>query len=66
MKSDQMFTPKYWVLHNKSEDDVYLQTASKTYDDCCTFADAMCGEEWWDNDNLEVILVEIRMLVFTP
>lgn len=66
MKADQKFTPKYWVLHNKTEDDVYLQTASKNYDDCHTFAEAMCGRGLWDDENLEVILVEIRMLVFVP
>lgn len=64
MKSDQKFTPKYWVLNNKTEADVYLQTASKTYDDCWSLADnAVTG--WWDDENFEIILVEIRMLVIS-
>ena len=29
MKSNQQFTPKYWVFHNTRTDDVFIDTAAK-------------------------------------
>ena len=60
MKDNQKFTPKYWVLHNKIEDDVYLSTACKSYPDAVLQAQDLLGEDWFMDDNFEVILVEIK------
>ena len=30
MKADQKLNPKYWVVHDKTTDDVFIDTAHKT------------------------------------
>lgn len=30
MNSNQKYSPKYWIVHDISTDDVFLHTASKT------------------------------------
>ena len=32
MKDKQKFNPKYWMLHDKTSDDVYINTADKCLD----------------------------------
>lgn len=60
MKDNQKFTPKYWVLHNKQDDDVYLSTACKSRPDTVLQAEDLLGEDWFMDDNFEVILIEIN------
>lgn len=31
MKNSQNLTPKYWMVHDVTTDDVFIDTASKTY-----------------------------------
>lgn len=63
MKADQKYTPKYWVVHDKTTDDVFLETMNKTRSDAIeTFADIYGVEEWTHNGNTEVILIEINMV----
>jgi len=62
MKADQKYTPKYWVGHNKAGDDVYLFTADKTRDVTLKAMEDIFGEDWFMDENFEVILVEIKMV----
>lgn len=62
MKSDKGFTPKYWMGHHKQNDDVMLFTASKTRDNTCALMDEAYGEDWFMDDDFEVILVEIKQV----
>ena len=56
-------TPKYWVGHNKREPDVYLLfTASKRRDDTVLSMESLFGEDWFLEENLEVILIEINKI----
>ena len=32
MKTTQKFTPKYWICHDKTTDDVFIMTADKSKD----------------------------------
>lgn len=62
MKQDQKFTPKYWMGHHKQTDDVMLFSASKNRLDCCKLLDEAYGEDWFMDENFEVILVEINQV----
>lgn len=63
MKENQKLTPKYWVLHNKQEDDVYLYTARKSRSDALKATEELLGEDWFImEDDFEIILVEIRQV----
>ena len=62
MKTDQKFTPKYWVGHHKQDDDVLLQTANKSRLACCELMESFYGEDWFMDENFDVILVEIRVV----
>jgi hypothetical protein len=68
MKIDQRFTPKYWVFHNKLNDDVYLQTAAKGYDQCQDKAKALYPKELNDfheneQSNYDISSIELRLWV---
>ena len=60
MKQDQKFTPKYWVLHDKTTDDVFTDSMRKSRADVCSYAEKLLAEDWFMDDNLEIILVEIK------
>lgn len=60
MKDNQKFTPKYWVLHNRQNDDVYLSTAYKAQSDTLKAAEDLFEDDWFMDDNLEIILIEIK------
>jgi len=62
MNVDQKYTPKYWVGHNKASDDVYLCTANKSKLDELYAMEDMFGEDWFMDEDFEVILVEIKMV----
>jgi hypothetical protein len=66
MKSDQRFTPKYWVFHNTKTDDVYLETASKSRSSCIDKAEQLHLEKLVDflkneESPYQVVLIEIRL-----
>ncbi len=76
MKSDQKFTPKYWCVHDKNTDDVFVDTMSKSAVDAMQkFYDNIAGslfgeltesemvDMFYEGDNLEVILVELNIVV---
>jgi hypothetical protein len=62
VKVDQKLTPKYWVIHNKTTDDVMLQTASKSLADAWANAEAEFGESVCEDENIEPILIEINFV----
>ena len=68
MKPDQRFTPKYWVFHNKETDDVYLDTAAKSWDGCTESVESLYLDklmDFYENSDspYEISLVEIRLWV---
>lgn len=67
MKPDQNHTPKYWVAHDPRTDDVYLDTASKSYDGCVEkLTPILYGKEdtfrLMDEGKIEISLVEIKFV----
>lgn len=61
MNSEQKLTPKYWVGHNKATDDVFIGTATKSKDYTIGLMESFFGEDWFLDEDFEVILVEIKM-----
>ena len=73
MKDSQKYSPKYWVVHDKKSDDVFINTASKnrqasvelfidnnSWDRWKTYLEDDSLIEMFYNDNdLETILIEI-------
>ncbi len=62
MNTEQEFTPKYWVGHNPEKDDVYLDTASKSWDDADKKMRLLFGEDYQYETVYKVSLVEIRLV----
>jgi hypothetical protein len=76
MKSNQKFTPKYWCVHDKNTDDVFVDTMSKSavgamqkfYDNIAgnlfgELTESEMVDLFYEGDNLEVILVELNIVV---
>jgi hypothetical protein len=63
MNEAQKYTPKYWVGHNKETDDVFITTASKNKGDVYLHMEATFGEDFYLDDNFEVILIEIKQVI---
>jgi len=74
MKEVQQYTPKYWVVHRESTDDVYILSASKnltsakgnyvymyvdTSEITCAYADHFDAEY---AEELKVVLIEIKLV----
>lgn len=62
MKADQKFTPKYWVGHNKTTDDIIPSTLAKSLSTTEMLMENEFGDEYWENENYETILVEIKII----
>lgn len=62
MKQGQGLSPKYWIGHHKQNDDVMLFSAHKSKQGCCKLLEEAYGEDWFLDDDFEVILVEINMV----
>ncbi len=62
MNSEQKYTPKYWVGHSLSTDDVFMVTASKHKDYSCKLMEKLFGEDWFVDENFDVILIEIKQV----
>ena len=61
MKPDQKYTPKYWFVHNITEDDVFLWTGSKSLQGAVNEYNLNMDESFEDNPDLEVVLVSLEM-----
>lgn len=59
MKTDQKYSPKYWVGHHKGNEDVMLHTASKTRADTVSIMEETYGEDWFLDEDFDIILIEI-------
>jgi len=62
MKQGKGLPPKYWMGHHKQNDDVMLFSANKSKQGCCELMDEAYGEDWFLDEDFEVILVEINMV----
>ena len=71
MKSTQKYTPKYWVVHDVTEDGVYLFTASKSMDYSIDLyvesmnaytEDGLDYSVFDDNADLQCSLIEINLV----
>jgi hypothetical protein len=65
MKSNQKFSPKYWVVHDVSTDDVFIDTASKSLAEAehkyiTKYLRPDRSLDYYDNDNLKCILIKIK------
>lgn len=63
MLKGQEFTPKYWIGHHKLTDDVMLFSAHKTRSETAKLMDQAYGEDWFMDENFEIILVEINRVI---
>jgi len=63
MKSNQKYSPKYWMGHYKQNDDVMLFSASKNREECCKLMEEAYGEDWFLDEDFDVILVEINQVL---
>lgn len=75
MNKEQQHSPKYWVVHSKHNDDILVNTLSKsrikaiehlfnyyTYDMVGIMSDDEL-EEWWENQTEFVCsLIEIKLV----
>ena len=76
MKKNQKYLPKYWVVHDKNTDDVFVQTMSKSLNDAENKFVKYCAESrygdlcyddlfesFYEDENLETILIEIMEVI---
>lgn len=63
MTNDQQFTPKYWMGHHKQNDDVMLFSAHKNRRETIKLMEEAYGEDWFMDENFEIILVEIKKVL---
>ena len=59
MKANQKYTPKYWVCHRPSEDDIIIETLSKSKKDSEEKMISMIGEELFYEQIDESLLCDI-------
>lgn len=67
MNTNQKHTPKYWVAHDPTIDDVYVDTADKSYDGCYErISELMMGQEYLEGamqeNRIKISLVEINLI----
>lgn len=62
MKVDQQYSPKWWVGHHKRQEDVFFSTMHKSRACAVKEMEIIFGEDWFIDEDLEVILVEIKMV----
>lgn len=63
MNKEQKLTPKYWVAHNTSTDDVYVRTMFKHRQDTLDMVVAMYGDDWEDSHpNIKIDLIELNVV----
>lgn len=54
---------KYWVGHNKKSEDVFTNTLYKNKSDSLFAMEKIFGEDWFMDEDFEVILIEIKEVV---
>ncbi len=62
MKANQKFSPKYWIVHDPMSDDVFIETASKSWDDAHDKGEMFFGNKMHEDNGYKVILVSIESL----
>lgn len=62
MKADPQYSPKYWVGHHKQNDDIAVFSMSKSREGAVKEMELAYGEDWFLDDDLEVILIEIKQV----
>lgn len=63
MNNEQKLTPKYWVAHNTSTDDVYVRTMFKYRQDTLDMVVAMYGDDWEEkHPNIKIDLIELKVV----
>lgn len=63
MNKEQKFTPKYWVVHDKSLDDVVIFTAAKGRQESIDLFTQFYGEDtFYESSNLLCSLIEINLM----
>mgnify|MGYP006883101490 CR=1 FL=1 len=60
MKVGQKYTPKYWVLHDITSDDVLFWTMHKNKVSCILEYDENNEVSFEEDEDLDCILIEIR------
>lgn len=63
MKDGQGLNPRYWMGHHKESDDVMLFSASKRRYDAAILMEEAYGEDWFMDENFDIILVEIKKVM---
>ncbi len=63
MKAEQKFTPKYWIVHDSTTDDVFLRTASKWRDTAIQRYELFEGKGKYfeDSEGLKCSLFELKI-----
>jgi len=62
MNEDQELSPKYWIGHSKKSDDVFLDTASKGFNDTSLNMFSVFGRNWLDDEDKEIGLFELKQI----
>jgi hypothetical protein len=66
MKEKQQITPKYWMFHDVTSDDVFIATASKSHEMCVNKAEKLyphLHEEFnLDNSKYDFSLFEVKLV----
>ena len=60
MKQDQKLSPKYWVIHDKTSDDILFWTMHKSKQGSISEYNLNYETPVEDDEDLECILIEIK------
>ncbi len=62
MNLNQKLSPKYWVIHDKTSDDVYLWTGDKNREEAIYLYNNTTRSDlsFEEDEKLECILIEIK------
>lgn len=63
MKAIFDYSTNYWMGHHKQCNDVMLFSAHKNRDETIKLMEEAYGEDWFMDENFEIILVEIRKVM---
>jgi len=66
MNRNQEFTPKYWIGHDVRKDDVFLETASKDFEEAAKKLHSRIGGPYYDSQHYDVSLFEINLIHRNP
>lgn len=65
MNQEQKLTPKYWIVHDATTDDVFLETAHKSRDKAIQRYELfeITNGYFEDNENLKCSLFELKIVI---